>query len=251
MRKYFLILFLFAVQLQLSASRVTYTLVALCDNKYQGIAPVPASIGNGDSPSTNLYWGCGYGVYTFFKKNPDWEMIYHQRVDSVILDRCVFYNKKQDVYHVADAYRGREIEQCNIDFFKALAGKLDRVINVNLAVKIDVKDAILVNYVGHDGLMDFIMDEYPIGSSSNQRKATVLACFSKSYYWYGIEKAGAFPYIWTTHLMAPEAYTLLAIIDCWMKNQSGELAREAAAQAYNKYQKCGIKGARNLFSYKK
>ena len=47
--------------------------------------------------------------------------------------------------------------------------------------------------------------------------------------------------------MAPEAYTLHAIIDNWMKNKSGKDADEAAAQAYNKYQNCGIRGARNLF----
>ena len=36
--------------------------VALCDNKYQGIVPVPAKIGNGQEPNANLYWGCGYGI---------------------------------------------------------------------------------------------------------------------------------------------------------------------------------------------
>ena len=48
--------------------------------------------------------------------------------------------------------------------------------------------------------------------------------------------------------MAPEAYTLHDIINCWMAGKSGQAADEAAAQAYNKYQKCGIKGARNLFT---
>src|SRR5213596_1995295 len=38
-------------------ARVAHVLVALADNKYQGIVPVPAAIGNGDDPVRNLYWG--------------------------------------------------------------------------------------------------------------------------------------------------------------------------------------------------
>src|SRR5262245_46059051 len=46
--------------------------VALCDNKYQGIVPVPAAIGNGQDPDNNLYWGCGFGIRTYFKKSSEW-----------------------------------------------------------------------------------------------------------------------------------------------------------------------------------
>ena len=79
------------------------------------------------------------------------------------------------------------------------------------------------------------------------RKASVLACMANRYYNTGFKITKAHPYVWTTHFMAPEAYTLHAIIDNWMKNKSGTEADEAAAQAYNKYQNCGIRGARNLF----
>ncbi len=41
-----------------SSIKVIHVFVALCDNKYQGIVSVPASIGNGQDPKTNLYWGC-------------------------------------------------------------------------------------------------------------------------------------------------------------------------------------------------
>jgi len=42
--------------------RVAHVIVALADNRFQGIVPVPAAIGNGDDPSRNLYWGAGYGL---------------------------------------------------------------------------------------------------------------------------------------------------------------------------------------------
>lgn len=34
---------------------VVHAVVALCDNENQGIVPVPASLGDGQSPRTNLY----------------------------------------------------------------------------------------------------------------------------------------------------------------------------------------------------
>ena len=232
----------------LKAQKITYTLVALCDNIYQGIVPVPSSIGNGDSPKTNLYWGCGYGVRTYFIKSKDWVLIKKSKVDSIILERCIFFNKNNNTYHIADAYRGKHIKKCTEDFFMAAAGKLNRNIIVNDSLKMNTIKAKLINYVGHDGLMDFNLKTYPKGDENNDRKTTILACYSKSYYEKGIKLAKATPYIWTTHLMAPEAYTLHDIINCWMKGKSGKEADEAAAQAYNKYQKCGIRGARNLFT---
>lgn len=49
-----------------------HIMVALCDNTYQCIVPVPKGIGNGQNPATNLYWGCGYGIKTYFKKSAEW-----------------------------------------------------------------------------------------------------------------------------------------------------------------------------------
>ena len=50
------------------------------------------------------------------------------------------------------------------------------------------------------------------------------------------------------NLMAPEAYTLKAALDGWIGNENGEQVRERAAVAYDKYQKCGMRGARRLFA---
>ncbi len=78
--KHIIIGLLCILSFQLKAQKLTYTVVALCDNKFQGIVPVPAGIGNGDSPRTNLYWGCGYGVSTYFKKSKDWVLIKKKRL---------------------------------------------------------------------------------------------------------------------------------------------------------------------------
>ena len=72
---------------------------------------------------------------------------------------------------------------------------------------------------------------------------------SKNYFSEEIKRANANPILWTTNLMAPEAYILKAAIDSWLNNTSLSELKESAAQAYHKYQKCGIRGARNLFTY--
>lgn len=46
-----------------------HVFTALCDNKYQGIVPVPAKMGNGQDTDNNLYWGWGYGVCTCFNNH--------------------------------------------------------------------------------------------------------------------------------------------------------------------------------------
>ena len=49
---------------QRGAPVVVHVVVALCDNEHQGIVPVPATLGNGQDPRNNLYWGALYGVRT-------------------------------------------------------------------------------------------------------------------------------------------------------------------------------------------
>ena len=78
--------------------------------------------------------------------------------------------------------------------------------------------------------------------------AIVLACASKSYFAPYLKNAHATPLLWTTGLMAPEAYTLKAALDGWIANENGERVRQRAAQAYDKYQHCGLRAAQRLFT---
>ena len=101
-----------------NSGKLIHILVALCDNEFQGIVPVPARIGNGDDPANNLYWGARFGVKTFFKRAGDWKLIAEARNPRAgILERLVFKHQTKNVYLVADAYRGREIKRCVADFF--------------------------------------------------------------------------------------------------------------------------------------
>ena len=61
---------LLIVSFQLFAQTKTiHVYVALCDNKNQGIVPVSKTLGNGQNPTTNLYWGAAYGIRTFFDRS--------------------------------------------------------------------------------------------------------------------------------------------------------------------------------------
>ena len=233
--------------------RLIHVIAALCDNEYQGIVPVPASLGDGDDPQTNLYWGAGYGVKSFFKKSKDWALISETRNPRpAVLERCIFKLKGQDVYMVADAYRGREIRQSTIDFLAYAAGVSSEPVEIVWNSKHLTLNggggSDLIAYVGHDGLMDFQLAEYPQQADEQPRDAIILACASKIYFDKPLRRTGANPLLWTTGLMAPEAYVLKAAVDGWVLNESGEQIRRRAALAYNQYQRCGMKAALNLFS---
>jgi hypothetical protein len=228
---------------------VIHVFVALADNVNQGIVPVSASLGNGDSAATNLYWGAAFGIKTFFSKSKDWELIsVTPNPGATVLERCIFKHRHASLFLVADGYRGKEISQTIRDFFEAAAGKPGEKLNAAGVQFNSGGSADLVAYIGHNGLMDFQFHSPPARRDDRQRRAVILACASKQYFSPALQQGGATPLLWTTNLMAPEAYVLSAAIDGWIKKESDEQIRLRAADAYNKYQNCGIKAARALFA---
>ncbi|MEM8901226.1 MAG: hypothetical protein AAGC85_24155, partial [Bacteroidota bacterium] len=234
----------------LSQPRTIHVFVALCDNEHQGIAPVPASIGNGKKPSTNLYWGAGYGIKTFFdKKTDDWNLLEVSSVpNSSILERILFKHRHSDTYLLADAYDGECIQKCIEDFLRSSNGQAGFNLTYEGKTLGFGGSAQLMSYIGHNGLMEFWIELPMKQEVSNPKDVMILACISQDYFQEEIQLAKANPLLWTTGLMAPEAYTLKAAIDGWILKESGAQIHERAAQAYHQYQKCGIRGARNLFT---
>lgn len=234
-------------------TRTVHVFVALADNEHQGIIPVPPALGNGEDPNRNLYWGAAYGVRTFFRKSADWKEISSvPKPRSYILERSIFEHPASGTILVADAYEGKEIRQALTAFFNAAAGQDSEAISFPTAAAGKPgslpASADLVVYVGHDGLMDFPLPlEFPIHPAAS-RAAILLACASKPYFKELLQKTGAQPLLWTTGLMAPEAYTLKAALDGWILSESKEQIRRRAAEAYSKYQKCSFSAAARLFS---
>ena len=229
-----------------TTTRTIHVYVALCDNKYQGIVPVPEKIGNGKDLNNNLYWGCGYGIRTYFKNSKEWKLLRRQKIDTLILERLVFKNVSKNYYLVADAYNGKYIKQCTKDFLYSCSGQIKDTIKINNTI-IGIKgNSRLTSYIGHDGLMDFQLEEEFKNVDNKKRDCIILACISKSYFSQHIKEAKANPLVWTTGLMCPEAYTLHDALTGYVNNESSENIRSRAAKAYANYQKCGEKAARNL-----
>ncbi|HKV93799.1 MAG TPA: hypothetical protein VJW20_14730 [Candidatus Angelobacter sp.] len=234
-----------------SVPRTVHVFVALADNKNQGIVPVAARLGNGGDPANNLYWGSAYGVKSYFARSADWQLIVAGHGPKPeILERCIFKHRHENVYLIADAYQGSKIKQAIVDFLAAAAGSESETVliktnsrNVTLAAR---GGADLVAYAGHDGLMDFQLPPLSPKKDSRHRDAIILACISKSYFAPLLRPTGSYPLVWTTGLMAPEAYTLKSALDGWILHERPEQVRERAAAAYDRYQKCGLKGARRL-----
>ena len=107
----------------------------------------------------------------------------------------------------------------------------------------------LLAFCGHNGLMDFSLQEKPPKKKDNHRDAIVLACYSKEFFKPLFKRTKATPILWTTGLMSPEAYTLTAALDSWIRNETREKIRENAARAYDKYQDCGLDAAKRLLVY--
>jgi hypothetical protein len=238
------------------AFRVAHVFVALCDNEHQGIAPVPAVVGNGQDPEHNLYWGASFGVKTFFRRSPNW-----QEVDGVaqptregVLRRAVFKSRSSTppVYVVADAYDGALMKDALADFLDAAAGENVKDLEADGQIMQAGGFADLVAFVGHNGLMD--MDVLAVAPKPRSalpgdqpESAVVLACMSHRYFVAPLASASCPPLITTSSLMAPEAYSLDAILRSWAAGDPPAITRNKAGDAYARYQRIATGAGRGVF----
>ena len=242
------------------AYKVVHVFVALCDNKNQGIAPVPEALGNGQDPKNNLYWGAMYGLKTFFRRSGHWREVPAGEVAVVadgreaILDTAVFVStgRGPKVYVLAEAFDGARMDAAVGHFFDAAAGRLSCAVawgkRPRQVLLLAGRGADMVCFVGHNGLMDHTPASFPRRAHARGPTcAVVLACKSNAHFAAPLRQAGCTPLITTSGLMAPEAYTLDAIIRSWAAGADAAGVHLRAAEAYAKYQKCSLKAAKALF----
>ena len=239
---------------------VAHVVVGLCDNVHQGIVPVPASLGNGQDPGSNLYWGALYGVRTFLSRKAGWTVVAKPAPDRPEMLERIVLTRELDrdgspvpVYVVADAWDGRRLRQAIDRFLSFTAGHEPERVKVKDGDRLVTLDAggaaHLAVYVGHNGLMDFELGSTPGPEpGARARASAVLACASRPYFADVLANGGSTPLVLTTGLMAPEAYTLDAALRAWVAGGPADEVREAAARAYHRYQQCGLGAARRLFT---
>ncbi len=183
--KILLLLSFFLLSRVHAAPPVIHAFVALCDNDHQGIQKVPAKIGNGDDPASNLYWGCDDGLAVVFSRSPDWKKLatLTQPVKDIVLERRIYQHTATKAWLVADAYRGREIKRCLADYFAALAGTSTLEVEVDGQKIAAAGASSLVAYLGHDGLMEFDLTPPAPAAGMAKKSAISLCCISQG--WFG------------------------------------------------------------------
>ncbi len=231
-------------------TKVIHVVVALCDNKYQMIAPVPEKIGNGQDPQNNLYWGAAYGFKTYFAKHKEWQILkIHKPTNAKILEEIVYKHRSKDVYLIAQAYDGYYISDAVSDFIDYSSGNKQQSFSFDNKKIMAGGKADLVVYIGHNYLMELswhklLPDSWRWNTLSKEqqeqqksRYAAVFACKSQQYFSSPLSRLGITPLILTRHNMAPEAYSVYAMIESWLKGESKANIRLNVASAYSKYQK--------------
>ena len=94
--------------------------------------------------------------------------------------------------------------------------------------------------------MDFELKDDFKNEDQKHRDVIILACYSKRFFGPHLEDAKVNPLVWTSNLMAPEAYILHNALDGYLNKESNTEIQTRAAAAYSKYQKCSLKAAKNL-----
>lgn len=219
-------------------------IVSLADNANQGIVPTKPSLGNGQDPKNNLYWGALYGAKTHFKRMKGWsvESGYSDNpsiLDSFDLRNSAFPSAKISV-EAWDGAKQRLAVKSYLQDLRQAASPND-----------------LVCFVGHNALMDLFIANVPAlkatrdANISRQRKGVVIACRSASYFEPHHDQLGVESYVMTWGLMAPEAYVLEGFLTAWLNGETSNAARSGAAKQYANYQKIPLRSAERLFGVKK
>jgi drug/metabolite transporter (DMT)-like permease len=253
--------------------------VLLCDNAHQGIAPVRAELGDGDAPRSNLYWGAMYGVRALLDRAAEWKLLAERPAEGDILAEAVFSHRADagaaawradgvsgpvEVILVARAWRGRAMKACLGAFAADLLGDEARPVGLpdGRAVAAGAASHV-VGFVGHNALMDLMAEpagewpfadpriaDGPIPARGRRRVKGWFALACKSDAWFAplCARAHAARLLATRQLMAPEAYTLAALLKGLARRADGAALRSAAAGAYARYQKVSLRAALGVFA---
>ena len=235
---------------------VVHLFVPLCDNEHQGIVPTTASLGNGFSLRSNLYWATTNGVKRYFKEKKHWKLLQSIKnvyKDSVVLERVIFrrtYPNQATVYIIADAYRGDKMLATLNHFSRAMSNNYSKRITLPDSSRIDIHGgADLVVFNGHNGFLDFAEDiPTKFYNTTNSKKDMVaIACFANEYFEREALRAQAYPIVRAKSTLHPGAFIVSAIIDDWAMLLPVEEMRLSAGSAYCNIHNCSVQTSKNLF----
>lgn len=211
-----------------AGTKRVHVFVALADNKHQGIAKVPAKIGNGDDAANNLYWGTTDGFKSVFGRSMAWRLEKTEENPAPeILERRSYCHTAKDCVLVAEAWRGKNIQRCLEAFFAHLGERKSE----------------LTAFIGHNGLMDNPVGVSVLTATAKPIDAIILCCISGSYFKPHLEALKVRPVLTTEQLMYPGSFLLRDALEVWLSNGPRPEIRMAAARAYATNQSISVKAA--------
>ncbi|MFC1586683.1 hypothetical protein ACFL54_00095 [Planctomycetota bacterium] len=256
-----------ASDLQKGQALVVTVHVALCDNQYQGIVPVPASLGNGDDPGNNLYWGAMYGLYGEFNRAKDWKRVFYRKSHNCDILETVIYRKKFeanpfwrnlqvsdsfDLYLIGKAWRGRYIAKAGEAFTRNTFTDIPEKIQLENGITLNAGgQSHVVGFIGHNYLGEIARDKYPFNTikrnQSLEKGAFILACVSYPSFGQHIINQYTHNLAMTKSFMAPESYTVRYLLDSLAAGNEHTDFHNACAKAYGKYQRISVGSAKTVF----
>jgi hypothetical protein len=205
---------------------------------------------DGTNPKSNVYWGAGYGLKTYFKRYDNWKVIYQKdSISEFVAERVVFaktFVNKAQVYLIADAYFGYGMEFCLNDYFSAIweentdsVNILDKAIPAN-------GNADLIVFNGHNGLLDY---EIVLKNRKCviQKETAIICCGSYCNFIDKIKLYHTFPLIRTLDAITAEACILTSIIEPWEMLKSDEEIRQNVMRKYISIHHCSNEDADRIF----
>ncbi len=218
-------------------------IVSLADNENQNIVPIKPSLGNGQNPSQNLYWGALYGIKTHFRRTENWSVNPKGFIRGTVLDAVTLSHKDfSDIQISVEAWDGEKQKDAVKAYFSELRN--------------NVSGANFVGFIGHNALMDTSVPNFPVlplvrdMNLGRKRKGVVIACKSASYFNPYHRNLGVESYVVTNGSMAPEAYVIEGVLEAWLNNLGAMDASKKAAEKYAEYQKISLRSADRIFGIK-
>lgn len=251
-----------AVDLRAGKPLVVTLHVALCDSS---IIPCGnRTLGNGDAPGKNLYWGGAAGLRAFFDYRRAYQRIFKDGGDGkVILERVVYRLRVRrpsarwrrrgvkggfELLVVGLAYRGKQISRA----MAALVAQVSRDEELSTTSKLAGGSLKLpdgrvipigarghvVGYAGHNHLMDVTDFRWPSRTRKRALGYFALACLTAEYLAPQLSKlASARALLLTRSLMYPGAFTIDGLVRGLAEGALEADVFRRGADAYAHFQK--------------
>jgi hypothetical protein len=240
--------------------------VPLCSNEL--IRCGNAKLGDGDNPSTNLYWSTtpGFGVW-FARKGSGWKRVLHatntqDTGDDDVLELHVYRRtittpaawrkqgapKTYEVDLVIHGWRGSAIDRALAAYAADVSGQGTRTITLADKSTLAAGGAArIVAFVGHNRLMDLEKFDWP--KAGDEVKGTIaIACHTKSYMKEDVPSATRVPLLMTNDFLFSNAAPLEAAVLAFAGGGGYAQIRLDAATAYAAIQKREVKRVFHAFT---